>query len=166
MDGDLTDILLDAISDSGVEYTEPEDLISAEEVELFTYLETPGVKIPRTKNIPFEKVISNYQLPPDLSEEEIREIFKHVGHYGKPWSVIHTEETRRRISIANTGLRKSEETRKKISTTMTGMKHTIEHNQRISKAMAGKKRKPMSEETKEKIRQARLKKEIKSLNME
>lgn len=157
MDSDLTDLLLESITDSGSEYTEPEDIITVDEVELYTYLETPGVRVPNLKNVPYEKVISNYNLPNDLTEDEVREIFKHAGHYGKPWSTVHTDETRRRISIAHTGVKRDVETKQKISNSLKGKKHTVEHNEKIQKAMAGRKRRPMSEETKEKIRQARLK---------
>lgn len=53
-----------------------------------------------------------------------------------------SEETRRKISEARTGIVFSEEQKKKISESMTGMTFSEEHKKKISESMTGKHNKP------------------------
>lgn len=92
---------------------------------------------------------------PPLSEETKRKILESRAGYR------HSEETKRKIGEANRHSKKpmSEETKRKISASMQGRKVSEETRQRMSEAQKGRvspnKGKPMSEEQKEKIRQAR-----------
>lgn len=70
----------------------------------------------------------------------------------------HSAETRAKISNALKGRKFSAETRKRISLAKIGKKHTPEHKEKNRQAQFKRYAKhPMSEETKEKCRQAALK---------
>lgn len=66
-------------------------------------------------------------------------------------SCIISEETRDKLSKANTGKKVSEETREKIKKTLTGRKRCPEATKKAANKIKGR---PRSEETKEKIRRA------------
>lgn len=83
-------------------------------------------------------------------EEIQKQIKAQIGHY-------FTDETRRKISISNTGKTRSLETRLKISLIQKGKKLTELHKQKLSLAFKGRKLKP---ETIEKIRIARLQQQL------
>lgn len=85
-----------------------------------------------------------------LSEETKRKIS--IANRGRKQS----EETimKRKLSIAKLGYSHSKETRKKISIARMGMKFSEEHKRNISEAQKGMKRKPCSEKTKKKIGRA------------
>ena len=92
--------------------------------------------------------------------------------------MVHTEETRRKVSESLTGKPKSEESRRKQSESRKGMVFSEEHKRNLSESLKGrdtwnkgktgiyseetrrkmsesaKKRKPMSEETKRKLSEA------------
>ena len=57
-----------------------------------------------------------------------------TGSYNIPCS----EETKKKISIANSGRVQTEETKQRISKSLKGRKHTSEHNQKVSEALRGK----------------------------
>lgn len=57
-----------------------------------------------------------------------------LGNYNRSCS----EETKRKISLKNSGKKMSEETKQKISNTLSGRKHSAEHNKRVSMALRGK----------------------------
>ena len=63
-------------------------------------------------------------------------------------------ETRAKMSIAKTGSTHSEETKAKIAAAHKGGRLSNEHKANISAAMTGRKRKPFTEETKAKMRDA------------
>ena len=57
-----------------------------------------------------------------------------TGSYNRPCS----EETKKKISIANSKYVPTEETKQKISKSLKGRKHTEEHNKKVSEALKGK----------------------------
>lgn len=61
---------------------------------------------------------------------------------------LHSEETKRKISLSKIGHSTSEETKEKMSIAKLGIKHSEEHNKKIGIGNLGKK---MSEEAKRKI---------------
>lgn len=81
------------------------------------------------------------------------------GNKGKNKNRVHTEETRKKMSIARKGKVHTEETRKKISIAQKGIKKTKPvHNKgvRMTDAQKEKLRKPKSEEHKQKCRESAL----------
>jgi hypothetical protein len=74
----------------------------------------------------------------------------------------HSEETREKISRANrgnlgrSGQKNTTEHNLKIGRANAGKKRSLEQRQRLSEVHKGKKRKPLSDEVKEKIRQSLL----------
>lgn len=99
--------------------------------------------------------------------------------YGGDGVAEHTEETKRKISVANKGSHHTEEAKRKISLAGLGRKHTEESKKkmsdklklawktrsrifsdetrkRMSIGMKGKKKKPFSEEHKRKLSEARM----------
>jgi len=140
---DLTDILFELLEENEVEYMEPSDLITYEEVE------NEPMTMEKYHSIPYEKNVNNYRLPPDVTVQEMKRILSRGDR--SP----HSEETKYRISIANKGNTITDETKKKISKAMKGRKLSDEHRENISLSIRGKKRRPMSEETKKKISEAK-----------
>ncbi len=68
--------------------------------------------------------------------------------------ICHSEETKRKISIAMEGKKRSLETRKKMSIAKRGVKRppwTEEHKRNHSKSLKGIKKRPMSQATKDKL---------------
>jgi len=65
----------------------------------------------------------------------------------------HSEETKRKISLANKGNIASEETRKKLKQVNLGKKYTLEHVEKVRQANLGTKR---SDETRARISKAKL----------
>lgn len=153
MSDDPTELLHDILAESGCVYEAPHDIITADELVGTIESDDEDEYDPRVKKrkfIPFEKDIRNYDIPDNLTEEEMREIITSMSRRTNR-GFTQSPETREKISIALTGVVRSKETCNKIRDALTGKKHTKEHNENISKSIAGKKRKPMSEETKKKI---------------
>lgn len=73
----------------------------------------------------------------------------------------HTQESREKMSNANTGKKISVETRQKVSKSLTGRKHTDETKQKMSAAKKGKPGRKQSAETKRKISEARKRAKLK-----
>lgn len=67
---------------------------------------------------------------------------------------IRNEEQRKNISEGQKGRTQTEETRKKISLKNKGFNHTEEAKTKIANSKLGKKRKPFTEEHKQKLREA------------
>lgn len=81
---------------------------------------------------------------------------RNYGYNEKPTdpngvSTKHSEETRKKLSIANTGKKLSKEARQKIGNANRGNSHSLETREKISLGLKGKKR---SQETKDKISKA------------
>lgn len=79
---------------------------------------------------------------------------------GKSYGYKHSEETKRKIAESNKGKTrqpKTDEQKQRQSITMLGRKQTPEHIANRAKTRVGK---PLSEETKQKIREARAKQVI------
>jgi len=76
-----------------------------------------------------------------------------------PWNlgIPHSENTRKKIQISNTGNIHSEETKQKRSKSLAGKPKSVEHNNNVSKSKTGLKRKPFSEEWKQKMSAAHRK---------
>lgn len=91
-----------------------------------------------------------YQLS-DESKEKIRQaLYGNKAFLGRK----HSDETKKKISIANKGHEVSEKQRLQISESQKGRKRppiTEEHRRKLSEWQKGKKRKPLSEEHKNKI---------------
>lgn len=150
MSEDLTDFLLEIINDSGAEYMEPTDLISLDElIENVEDIED-DIPIKKYKNkIAYENNIDNYDIPINVTERDMLKIIRSSDRIFSPKNKL----TYKKISIALTGVKRSEDTKKKISESMKNRTLSKEHKNRIKKSIKGKKRKPMSEETKQKIRE-------------
>jgi hypothetical protein len=71
--------------------------------------------------------------------------------YGNPLHIANPEETRKKISEANRGKKRSQETRKKISEANRGKKRSQETRKKISESNRGRKN---SQETRKKISEA------------
>ena len=69
----------------------------------------------------------------------------------------HSEETKRKISESQIGKVLSEEHRRKLSESHLGHKLTEETKRKLSEAQRGKTKPPVSEETRQKMRESRLK---------
>lgn len=78
------------------------------------------------------------------------------------WGRVHTEETKKNMSLAHLGKKSSEETKKKMGLAKTGQKymlgkkHSEETKKKMSLAAVGFTGRKHTEETKEKIRLAKL----------
>lgn len=66
-----------------------------------------------------------------------------------------SEETKRKISEANRGMKRTAEVKEKQSVAKKDIRLTNEHKTKISKALAGKPKSPLSDQHKEKIGKAR-----------
>ena len=89
-------------------------------------------------------------------------LFGRTGKDHHRYGIPHTDEVKRKISIANTGNKHSDETKRKMSESRTGEKnnfygksHTLETRRKLSKALSGENNpnygKTLSIETKKKI---------------
>jgi hypothetical protein len=94
-----------------------------------------------------------------ISNRPERKIGPDNGFYGKQ----HTEETKRIISEANTGLIRSPEQRKRISEAQKGKPKSEEHRRKIGEKSRGR---VIKEETKEKLREHNLREEVLRKNIE
>lgn len=80
-----------------------------------------------------------------------------------PSGTKHSEESKRKISIANTGVKRppvSDETKRKISEANRGNKFSLETRQKMSAYRLGRKRKPFTDEHKKRISLSKLGKKM------
>lgn len=77
------------------------------------------------------------------------------GLDGHPSGVKFSDDTKRKISQALTGKKRSEEVRKKISE--ANRNRSEESRQKMRQSLTGKKRKPFSDETRRRMSEAKLK---------
>jgi len=93
------------------------------------------------------------------TEWKLQQSINQTGVNNSMYGKVHTEENRRKMRENAgrpwQGKSRSEETKAKIRDTKLGTKLTDDHKMNISKGCTGKKHMPMSEEHKEKLRQAR-----------
>ena len=118
------------------------------------------------------------QSPPNkgkpMSDKQRRKLSE--AHKGKKHSAEHrqkvseglkryyasdeSKETRKKLSKASQNRIKSEETRRKISESQRGKKLSVGHRKKLSEAKIGKKRKPFTNETRQKMSEARFRPEF------
>lgn len=154
MDVDITDVLFELINENDAEYTEPTDIVTLDELVTITdtidetdETDETTTKKKTYKRLHYEYDVHNYELPPDVTEEEMEQLIKYEHNTRR----IHTDLTKFKISMAHCGVRHDEETKKKISESLKNRTLTPEHRQKIKDSMSGKTRKPMSKKTKKKI---------------
>ena len=94
-----------------------------------------------------------------ISNRPERRIGPDNGFYGKQ----HTEETKRLISEANTGMKRSPEHRQKIREAQKGKPKSEEHRRKIGEKSRGRE---VKEETKQKLREHNLRKDVLKKNIE
>jgi group I intron endonuclease len=101
---------------------------------------------------------NGYNINPHrLSQSHSVKLSKSIKQKGRKLS----DESKRKISEAKTGIGRSEETKKKLSEALKGnqiwlgRKHSEESKRKMSLKMVGRKRKPFTEEHKRKISEAR-----------
>jgi len=82
------------------------------------------------------------------------------GQFTKGYKQIVSEETKRKLSLANKGKKHSEETKRKISLAGLGRKRSKESIEKTASKLRGKKRKPFSEEWKSNISKGNLGKKL------
>ncbi len=80
----------------------------------------------------------NHYLPSRKGSHHTEETKQLLREKRKLQKIVHTEETKRKISKANKGRILSEEWRKKIGERHKGIKLTKEHKKNISRALKGK----------------------------
>ena len=150
---DITNFLHDTLGENGISYQPPHDLITPDDLIIpGGIVDVDERNIPRYQKrfVPYEKDISNYTFPDDISIEEMKKIMREVQSHDRIRNIC-SEKTRMLLSISKIGSNQSEETKKKISAAMTGIPHTKKRRENIRKALVGKPRQPRSEETKKKI---------------
>jgi hypothetical protein len=94
-----------------------------------------------------------------ISNRPERKMGPDNGFYGKQ----HTEETKRLISVANTGSIRSPEHRRSISAAQKGKPKSEEHRRKIAEKSRGR---TVKEETKEKLREYNLREDVLRKNIE
>lgn len=131
------------------------------------------------ENISKEIILTCDKDSIDAFEREYIKLLNTTNHYfgynldsGGNKNKVHSEETKRKISLSHIGMRPSAETLAKVSITRRGVKRkphseetklkmslaskgrpkSLQHRQTLSLVRTGLKRKPHSEEVKEKIR--------------
>lgn len=162
MDVDITDVLFELINENDAEYTEPADIVTLDELVTIESTstdetdETTTTKKKNSKRLHYEYDIKHYELPPDVTEEEMEQLIKYEHNTRR----IHTDLTKFKISMAHCGVKHNDETKKKISESLKNRTLTPEHRQKIKDSMSGKTRKPMSKKTKKKISDSLKKRNI------
>lgn len=119
-------------------------------------LKEAWIKVTKTKGPMSEETKNKLRKP--KSEEHKRKLSE--TRKGKKFGYTHSEETKNKISVANKGkigIPKTEEQKQKQSLAIKGRKQSQDHILKRSQTRIGK---PLSEETKQKIRDARSKQVI------